>query len=131
MILNQQNLCQQYQKVQVSTASQGKLILMMYDGAINFLRRAEGMMAKGDLSGKGLYLSKAHAIISELNSALDFVQGKEIARGLNDLYRFSNREILLANTSNDVQHVKHAKTVLKNLRDGWRKIVNEESIGPE
>ena len=131
MVLNQQDLCQQYQKVQVGTASQGRLILMMYDGAISFLQEAESKMADGDLAGKGLYLSRARSIISELHNALNFEMGKGIASSLSGLYTFINREITLANTSNEVQHVKHAVHVLENLRTGWRKIVLENGSGQE
>ena len=65
----------QYRHNEVATSSQGKLIIMMYEGALKFVTLAiEGIDAK-DLSKKGTNINKTHDIINELSCALDMKKG--------------------------------------------------------
>lgn len=43
----------QYRRNQISTSNQGRLILMMYEGAIKFTTMASESIAKGDKSNQG------------------------------------------------------------------------------
>ncbi|TLN09722.1 flagellar protein FliS, partial [bacterium] len=61
----------QYQNTQVGTASPERILIMLYDGAINFTRIALDKMNKGDLAGKGRFVGKAQAIVSELMNTLN------------------------------------------------------------
>ncbi len=72
----------QYAATQVSTADRLQLVVMLYEGAISFLRQAKEKMALKDATGKGLYLGKALDIIAELNASLNFQEGGEIAANL-------------------------------------------------
>ena len=75
----------QYRHNEVATSSQGKLIIMMYEGALKFVTLAiEGIDAK-DLSKKGTYINKTHDIINELSCALDMKKGGDVAHKLESL----------------------------------------------
>ena len=50
---------QAYLQTQVTTTSQGELLLLLYDGAIKFLTQAKERMAARDMAGKGVLISKA------------------------------------------------------------------------
>ena len=113
----------QYQKTQFSTADQGKLILMMYDGAIRFLEQARKSMAAKDISGKGQFIGKAQNIISELNGCLDLKKGSNLATSLETLYLYLNNQLSMANIKNSFEHLDNALGVLKELREGWQGIV--------
>ena len=69
----------QYQKTQVTTASRGKILLMLYEGAIRFTRQAHTAMGQNKVAEKGKYISKATAILSELMATLDFKSGGQLA----------------------------------------------------
>ena len=53
----------QYNQVQIKTATKGKLIVMLYQGAIRFMKKALILMEKKDMEGKGNQLIKAQDIV--------------------------------------------------------------------
>ena len=120
----------QYQKTQFTTADQGKLILMMYDGAIRFLEHARARMASKDISGKGLYIGKAQSIISELSSTLDMEKGGSLAVSLETLYLYINNQLSLANIKNSSQHLDDALRVIRELYEGWKTITQKRQQEP-
>ena len=42
-----------YSQVQIQTANRGKLIILLYQGAIRNMKKALMLMEKGDMEGKG------------------------------------------------------------------------------
>lgn len=108
-----------YKKNQFYTADKGTLLLMLYQGAIDFLRRAKDHLEKGQIADKGIYLSKAHAIIAELLSSLDFEIGGDLARSLEALYRFMMEHLMEAHLSNNVKTIDDVLSVLLTLQEGW------------
>lgn len=109
----------QYQNTQVSTSSPEKLLLMLYDGAINFTRIALDKMEKKDIAGKGLYIGKAQAIVSELMNTLNHEVGGDISRQLERLYLYIIDEYLAANINNSPRSLQNALKILTVLRDTW------------
>lgn len=110
----------EYQKTQVSTSDQMKLILMMYDGAIKFIQQAQLKLQNNDISGKGLDIAKAQGIVSELQNALDLKKGEEIAVSLDTLYVYINNQLSLANLKNSHEYLDNAMAVLQELRGAWQ-----------
>ena len=123
----------QYQRTQFTTADQGQLILMMYDGAVRFIEQARARMAAKDIPGKGLYIGKTQSIISELNGCLDLKKGGNLATSLETLYLYVNNQLSLANIKNSFDHLDNALRVVKELREGWRGIVHRPhgTVSPE
>ena len=109
----------QYRNTQVTTASPEKILLMLYDGAINFSKIALDRMSQRDVAGKGTYLSKALAIVTELMNTLDREVGGEIAQNLDRLYIYVIGEFTKANLNNDSKSLENAITTLSHLRDTW------------
>ena len=89
-----------YQKTDISTSSPTKLVLMLYDGAVGFLRRSVEYAEAGDIRNRNLSASKARAIIEELNNSLNTEAGGELAGQLRRLYLFMNRHLLQATMGN-------------------------------
>jgi flagellar protein FliS len=108
-----------YKKNQFYTADKGTLLLMLYQGAIDFLRRGKEHLEKGQIADKGIYLSKAHAIIAELLSSLDLEIGGDLARSLEGLYRFMMEQLMEAHLSNDVKAIDNVLSLLLTLQEGW------------
>lgn len=104
----------------METADQGKLIVMLYDGAIGYLEQA-----KGDLGGKGYsdLLFKAQDVITELMCSLNFEAG-DIAKSLYNLYDYINRRITQANIEKDPQPIEEVIGYLRELRGAWAEITH-------
>ncbi len=115
----------EYRKTEVNTADKIRLVIMLYDGAINFLRIAKKNLHQRDIAGKGLYLAKATAIVGELSSALDMEAGGEIAKNLRSLYTYILNRLLDANLKNDLIAFDEVEKILLTLSEGWKGIENK------
>jgi len=113
----------QYRQVQVGTANQAKLILLVYEGAIRFSQQAKEKIEAGDLESKGFYINKAYSAISELRKSLNFEAGKEIAASLERLYLFMGRQLIMANIKNEPKLIELVINLLVQLRDAWKQVV--------
>lgn len=111
-----------YQETSVSTQNKGRLIVMLYDGAIKFMRLAIRELEANNYQAKGKYINKAMAIITELSAVLDMESGGEIAGDLRRLYNFMNRRLSEANTKCDAQGIRDVITMMEELNQGWKAI---------
>ena len=109
----------QYQNIQVTTSNPEKILIMLYDGAINFTRIAIDRLAKGDVSGKGLYIGKALAIVTELKSTLNYDIGGDVPRQLDRLYNYLIDECITANIKNAPEKLENAARIMTSMRDTW------------
>ena len=111
-----------YQDNAVSTQSKGRLIVMLYDGAIKFMKLAIVEMEKKNYEAKGRYINKALDIINELNVVLDIDAGGEIATNLRKLYIFMNNRLSQANIKCDPELVRDVIKLMEELNRGWKAI---------
>ena len=111
-----------YQDASVTTQSRGRLIVMLYDGAIKFLRLAIKELEAKNYEAKGRCINKALDIINELNAVLDMESGGEVAVNLRKLYMFMSRHLTDANTKSDPQMISEVITLLEELNKGWKAI---------
>jgi len=112
-----------YLATQVSTASQGDLLLMLYDTAIKHLTQAIEKMRAGDMAGKGMLITKAIAIISELQECLNKDKGGEISKNLFSLYFFCNTRLLTANLKVKPDMVEEVIAILSGLRQAFAQVL--------
>lgn len=111
-----------YQHTAISTASRGRLVVLLYDGAIKFLKLAIQEIEAGNWAAKGQYLSRAQDIIFELDGVLDMEGGGEIAKNLRSLYFYMNRRIFQANAQKDPQIIREVIALMDELNQGWKTI---------
>jgi flagellar protein FliS len=111
-----------YQDTTVTTQSKGRLIVMLYDGAIKFLKLAIKEMDAKNYEAKGHYINKAKDIIDELNAVLDIEVGGEIATNLRKLYCFMSNHLSQANTKCDPKMIRDVIKLMEELNQGWKAI---------
>lgn len=117
--------------MQVGTASQGRLILMLYDGALKNLRSAQNSIIHKDINGAHNSLIKAQDIIRELNITLNTDAG-EIAHNLRNLYLYMLKCLVEANVAKDTGKVEEVIELLSTLKEAWDSIIlkNKSAIVP-
>jgi len=115
-----------YKKNDISTSSPLKMVLMLYDGAITFLKKAVEFAEQGDIKNKNIYANKARDIIVEFNNSLNIQQGGEIAAKLRSLYFFMDRHLMISNWNNDIQGLNDVIDLLSNLREGWQDVYEQK-----
>lgn len=115
-----------YRDTNVKTASQGRLVVLLYEGAVKQLTLANSMF---DENGKlpvrsienfGKALLKAQEIITELQVSLDMEKGGEIAKNLMSLYIFFNKTLTETNISKDQSKLKPVLDMMTELCESWR-----------
>jgi len=111
-----------YQQAAIGTQSRGRLIVLLYDGAIKFMKLAIKEMEAGNYGAKGQYIGRAQDIINELNAVLDMEAGGEISQNLRRLYLFMNRRLWQAHTRNDPQMVREVITLMEELNQSWKTV---------
>jgi flagellar protein FliS len=109
-----------YQNVAVTTQSKGRLIVMLYDGAIKFMKLAVKEIEAGNWAEKGRYINRAQDIVNELNAILDMEAGGEIAKNLRSLYLFMNRRLMEANAKRDPEMIREVITLMEELNQSWK-----------
>lgn len=111
-----------YKENSVTTQSRGRLIVMLYDGAIKFLRRAIEALERDDDGDKSKFIVKAMAIVDELDGCLNMEAGGEIAKNLRSLYAFVRGHLFKANLNRDAAGLRDVIHILEELNDGWKAV---------
>ena len=107
-----------YRKVDVETASQGKLIVMLFNGAIQRAEEAKRQMQKRNTASAHNNLIRAQDIIAELRGALN-MQAGEIARNLDRIYEYFQHSLIQANVRKDCDLIDHCIEMMSAMRTTW------------
>jgi flagellar secretion chaperone FliS len=108
-----------YRQTEIQSRSPLELVVMLYDGALRFTADARTAMVRRDIRARQENLSRALAIVSELQSTLDMETGGEVAERLDKLYGFVRDRLMDASARQDLQPLDEARRVLTTLREGW------------
>jgi len=111
-----------YKDIAVTTQSKGRLIVLLYDGAIKFMKLAIRELESGNYKAKGQYINRSQDIINELNAVLDMNTGGELANNLRKLYCFMNNRLSEANVKRDPQMIRQVVSIMEELNQGWKAI---------
>ena len=123
-----------YKETGVKTASQGKLIVLLYQEAVKQLAKAlsfigaDNRVEPGDIEKLNNCIVKTQEILTELMTSLDMEKGGEIAKNLMALYVFFNKELLDANIKHDRQKIESVHRMMSELTNAW--ITAVESTAP-
>jgi flagellar protein FliS len=112
-----------YEQAHVVTADRGRLLLMLYDGAINFLREAERRMLDGEEIKARMFQGRAFQIIAELMNTLNHEAGGEIAANLHRLYAFMLHHLSEGNLRKSPQHFDDVASLLMILQEAFTQAV--------
>jgi flagellar protein FliS len=112
---------QAYTEASVLTASREQLVVMLYDGAVRFLRQSSEQMRAGNRETARSRMRAAEAIIDELNWTLDMSYG-DIPRDLRRIYLFCKRQLVRANLEQEPARIDGVGRLLGELRDAWAQI---------
>lgn len=119
---------QSYQALAIQTASPGKLILMLFDGALRFIETSKQGFASPheNLKRPELIhnsLTKVSDILLELQSSLNLEKGGELAQTLYRLYAYMLEQVTKANLQKEPSFVLEVEKLLKPIRDAWAEML--------
>lgn len=114
-----------YLEMEIQTATPSMLIVKLYEGAMRHARRAQDLHGKGRFGERGQAISRALAIVGELQDSLDLEKGGDIAENLRRLYWFVSDRLLDASVSGRMSSIDEAMVVLDTLHGAWSEIARQ------
>ncbi len=125
-----------YQKTNITTASQGKLVVLLYEAAVKNLNSAlalidsENKIKPGDIESFTKFIQKAQSIITELQVSLDMEKGGDISKNLMSLYLYFNSQLTDTIFNHSREKVEFVENMMKELLEAWRSAANSVSNAP-
>lgn len=118
-----------YRAQSVQSATPEKILLMLYEGAIRFMKQAMIAIDKKDIAERGVNIGRAFDIVNELNNTLNHEVGGEIAKNLEQLYMFVSEQLTKANATGKREPLEDGVKVLETLYSGWQEAVEKIKRG--
>lgn len=110
-----------YANNKVLTATPAELTLMLYEGAIKFCNLAKIDLEKGELGDAMHHVQKARAIITELQSTLDFKY--PVAKDFDLIYTYILQLMKDCNRNHDMETLEEILAQLRDIRDVWKQVM--------
>ncbi|MFO7178168.1 MAG: flagellar export chaperone FliS [Pseudomonadota bacterium] len=119
-----------YKQVQATMSSPGQILMALYDGLFRFLRGARLCIERREVTRARELLSRAHAVLFELEMALDHRVAPELCANLHALYDFSLDRVQVARISAKVEPIDEIIRVLTPLHEAFAIAVAETTKRP-
>lgn len=113
----------QYQTSQIQTASPEKILIMLYDGAIQFLNKAKKELENKNIQEVHNNIIGAQKIVAEFMNTLDMEIGGATAVNLYNLYEYMHFRLVQANMKKDVAMIDEVLIHLKDLKSTWEEAI--------
>lgn len=113
----------QYQKSSIETASREQILIMLYEGAIQFLNKAKVAINNKDIENANLDLIGAQDILQEFINSMDREVAPQLAENLISLYEYFIRRLIHANLKQKIEPIDEVLEYLKNLKATWEKAI--------
>ena len=120
-----------YKQTGVKTATQGKLVIMLYEEALRQLNvalqlfKTENSIEPQNIEKMHKATVKTQEIITELMVSLNIDEGGQLAQNLLGLYMFFNQELLDGSIHHDKKKIRFVRDKMAELKDAW---VHAESV---
>jgi len=113
----------QYQQTQIQTSSPEKILIMLYDGAIQFLNKAKIAIENKNIEETHNNIIAAQRIINEFMNTLDLKSGGDLVKNLFSLYEYLHYRLVQANLTKDISMVDEVLDHLKDLKQTWEEAI--------
>lgn len=113
----------QYQKNEVETASPEKILILLYDGAIQFLNKAKIALEQKNIPEVHNNLIGCENIILEFINTVDIENGGDFAVRIKALYEYFYNTLVQANMKKDVTKIDEVLKHLVELRATWKQAI--------
>ena len=115
-----------YKDTQVKTASPLSLVLLLYDGALNNIRKGEaGLASEEKFAGAAIHVFKAVGIVTELMGIINPKVSPELAEGLSVSYKYVLTLLSDALEERNPERLVKATEVLSQLRSAWQELAQQ------
>ena len=113
----------QYQTSNITTATPEKLMILLFDGALQFLQKAKAAIQENNLQERSANIDGARKIIRELMRTIDLENGNDVAKHLFRLYNRMAMNLIKANVQRNITLIDDVINDLTNIRWGFQKAI--------
>ena len=117
----------QYQTNNITTATPEKLMIMLFDGTIQFLQKAKTAIEEKNLSERSKNIESARKILRELMRTIDLENGNDVSKRLFRLYNQMAMKLIKANVSRKASLIDEVIEDMTNIRWGFQKAIEIQS----
>ena len=117
----------QYQANNINTATPEKLMILLFDGAIQFLMKAKTAIAENNFKERSVNIDGARKIIRELMRTIDLENGNDVSKQLFRLYNRMVMNLIKANVQRNSEKIDEVIEDLTNIRWGFQKAIEIQS----
>jgi len=114
----------------VVDASPHQLISIILKHILSNIAIANGAISRNEVENKGKALTKAIALVGELQDSLDMEQGGEISANLFELYDYIVRCLIQGNLENDTAKLDEVRDLILTVKEGWDAIPSDKRVKP-
>ena len=114
-----------YQQMDIDAKNPIELVVMLYEGAIRFLKGLRKAIEDEDGQQQAIFAKKVSAILEELEASLDEEQGGEVAVNLKRLYNYFQWQLIQAGVKKSVDIVDDLSTQMNDLAGSWRDLAEK------
>ena len=108
-----------YQDSAVRGATPLELVILLYDSAIEDMRRALTAMQKSDIETRANNISHALIVLQQLQGTLDFEHGGSAARQFEQFYNLVRAKLLEAQIRGSGELLRGQIRYMSEVRDCW------------
>ncbi len=112
-----------YQRNEVETASPEKILILLYDGAIQFLNKAKIAMQNNNVLEIHNNIIGCEEIIEEFINTVDEEKGGDFAIRIKALYQYFYNTLVMANIKKDESKIDEVLKHLIELRATWKQAI--------
>jgi len=116
--MNHNDAAAAYRNATFDNAPPIKILHMLFEGAIRFLKHAREQPPGSEEYRK--YLRRADEIVTELRTSLDHEPSPELSANLENLYVFMTGELARAHVEGEVEAIDPCIGILETLLEGWK-----------
>lgn len=106
----------------LASANNLLLIQMLFDGILESLSSARSHIQHENFNEKSKAIGRANLILIDLQGALDFEKGGELAKNLNELYSYVVRRMSHVNDHNDLTVLDEIYALMHDIGDAWKRV---------
>lgn len=106
-------------------ASPLRLVIALYEGAVDAVRLGKKCFEAGDVMGRGAAITKATNILTELIVSLDMEKGGQISLNLKNLYGYMQQRLLGAHVEKKAELLTEVEGLLMQLLEAWNTVASE------
>jgi flagellar secretion chaperone FliS len=120
-----------YREATVRGASPARLVLCLYEQAIEDLRRAVIAQEGGDIEGRTRGINHALLVVAQLQGTLDMERGGEVARNLSKFYNVVRTGLIEAQARQSARLIEQQISQLAIVHEAWLEVERATTPAPQ